>query len=89
MSPFFLNRSESVNYKENPYLKKIKMHLSANQVQKSITLESFKSYKPRKNCCGVLFLCADEDGKELNILKEYICALKDGLMLIQGTTPIN
>jgi hypothetical protein len=40
------------------------MHLNANQVQKIITLQGFsKPFKPRKNCCGGLFLWGDDDEK--------------------------
>lgn len=56
MDPFFLNRSNTVTYIENPYLKKHSLYISANQIQNFMTLDNF--YKPKKKkqtrtCCGL------------------------------------
>lgn len=89
MHSFFMKRIDNPLYQENPYLKKFSQNLSANMMQNTMTLTNF--YKPKKrkgkrNCCG-LFSGEDDDDEEdgPSLIEDFHCALKDGLMLIQGT----
>jgi len=60
------------------------MHLQANQIQTSMTLEGFGQPKKEKGVGGCCGLFDSEDVKCPPVIDKYHCALKDGLVLIQG-----
>jgi hypothetical protein len=86
MHSFFLNRNENNPFIENPHLKKLSQNMSANLMQNTMTLVDF--YKPKKKkgkrtCCGLFSGDEEDDGPP--VIEDFHCALKDGIMLIQGT----
>ena len=86
MIPFFLNKMDNTAFVENAHLKKFSNHLNANKIQKMMTLTGFygreKRARTKATCCGLVRRDEDEEGPKL--IDEFHCALKDGMILIQG-----
>lgn len=94
MLVFFVNKEEPPKFQTCPYLKSYEKHMSEENLKKIglSHVEAEQEEKKHKStgwgCCGIDIISTSKTQKN-KYIDEYNCALKNGIVLIQGKMKIH